>query len=443
MFNHQNKVIIVDNREDHLTTLSKPFYENGIGCKTYRYDANYNAPLTGIRIAFFDINLSELTSPESKKQQIYATLTDAIRLYISNQNGPFALIFWTSNKDLIDGFKAYVQEREENMPSPFILSHIDKDEFLETGQNLTEKVFELLNNETISLLYDFENQAFEAASKTISEVFKIIPRNDSWGNSIDFKANFDKVFSKIAESTFGFDHAKKNPTKAVYSALIPIMNYYLSYFSSPRIWDENLKSLNEAVTSGDLTYPEGFDFRLLNCVFHLEEAPDYSKEARGVVLKYLLESPLSHQYAGGEYFRALEERAKRFFDLFIQFNTAETNTAYRDNVRASSEFIFLEISAACDYSQNKSRVNKYMLGLITPIVPQELMKNKSEAILLLPEMYYKGQACQIRLNLNFVYGFEPEDEKLGVSLFKMKGGILDKIASAYAGHVSRIGITSF
>ncbi|MNL76996.1 hypothetical protein D3C87_2030620 [compost metagenome] len=50
---------------------------------------------------------------------------------------------------------------------------------------------------------------------------------------------------------------------------------------------------------------------------------------------------------------------------------------------------------------------------------------------------------QIWLNLNYVFGTSVNDKRLGKVKFRLKKEIMDMIGNKYAGHVSRIGITSF
>ena len=59
MLEKQNKIIIIDNILGQLEILGKSFFENGLGCRTFEYDIAYDEPLEKVRIAFFDINLTE------------------------------------------------------------------------------------------------------------------------------------------------------------------------------------------------------------------------------------------------------------------------------------------------------------------------------------------------------------------------------------------------
>src|SRR5258705_7945526 len=150
MFEPENKIIIVDDIQGHLDILSKPFHENGIGCKCFIYDVNYSTPLKNVRVAFFDIRINP-TGGGSEGQRLNDIAT-AIKQYVHIDNGPFALIFWTSNKKEIDAIKKYIHERHTDCPKPFLVDFIDKDEFLNSPGNLTAKLEQVLGDETLKIL---------------------------------------------------------------------------------------------------------------------------------------------------------------------------------------------------------------------------------------------------------------------------------------------------
>lgn len=73
-----NRIIIVDDNEEHLNQLRQVFYDHGIGCKAFLYNGFDfpKEPLKGVRFAFFDIHLNQAGD-------INSTLKDAIANYIS------------------------------------------------------------------------------------------------------------------------------------------------------------------------------------------------------------------------------------------------------------------------------------------------------------------------------------------------------------------------
>lgn len=452
MFENQNRVIIVDNVQTELDQLGKSFFVNGLGCRTFLYSPEYYEPLTNVRLAFFDVNLTAVNanvSPEDtiaeileKCSQVFNDLAVAISQYISLTNGPFALIFWTKNSSLIEAFKIYMQVPERNfndtIAKPIFIGHLDKVDLAEEDSTLSERVINLLNREEkIKVLFDFEENARIAGEKTINRIYDVLPKDQLWGENTVLYQNIDSVFSKISASTLGFDHAKENPKKAIYEGLIPLLNYELINATSDVKWDEIVNSLINANRFSDIIIPDTSIQNKVNSLYHIEDFTDQLKDTRGCVIridkndKAVLDSL----------------NIKNFSNWFGNLIPIDDN-AKRRSVRASSILVAIEISAACDYSNRKERINKYIIGLLCSNLDYKNDTNKdrrSESCYHLGGCYFNINDLdyQLCLNLNFVFSAMSDDIRLGDLQFILKKEIMDMLGNKYASHISRIGITSF
>jgi hypothetical protein len=444
MFKVSNKIIIVDDIQSQLDTLSAAFLDNGIGCRPLLYENTYNEPLLNIRVAFFDLNIGEKTVNDTGKtpeeieklnSAVYNDLAIALNQYISKENGPFALIFWTRNKKIVEGFISYMQNPARgysDTASPILIDCIDKDEV--TKENLPDKLLEILNKEEIKFLFNFETKANEAAEKTIDKLYEIIPKDEKWGENEVLFDNLGKILSKIAASTLGFDYSKENPNKAVYEGLLPLLNNELINSDSEVNWETILASLY----SGKIVSPDDIIQRKVNSVFHIESS-NLSKDTRGAVIEI--------DKTNLEHINSLNiEEINAWFEKLLSIKDGKEEL--KAEIINNSKLIAIEISAACDYSNKKPRINKYILGALTPVINVEKDINQKGRI----ESSYHLGGCdfnlgdenfQIWLNLNFVFGVRSDDPKLGESLFVMKKEIMDMLGNKYASHISRIGITSF
>ena len=446
MFKVSNKIIIVDDIQSQLDTLSGAFLDNGIGCRPLLYENTYNEPLLNIRVAFFDLNIGEKTVNDTGKtpeeieklnSAVYNDLAIALNQYISKENGPFALIFWTRNKKIVEGFISYMQNPARgysDTASPILIDCIDKDEV--SKENLPDKLLEILNKEEIKFLFNFETKAIEAAEKTIDKLYEIIPKDEKWGENKILFDNLGKILSKIAASTLGFQHSKENPNKAVYEGLLPLLNNEIINSESEVNWEIILAPLFE----GKIISPSDLIQRKVNSIFHIESS-DTDKSKRGSVIeinKYdskVLESLNIYDF-------------NEWFDKLFPFKTNAKGLIKKRFTRIHSKLIAIELSAACDYSNQKPRINKYILGMLTPCFDT---KNDISSSQRIESSYHLGgcdfniddENFQIWLNLNFVFGVRSDDPRLGESLFIMKKEIMDMLGNKYASHISRIGITSF
>lgn len=431
MVSPENKIIIVDDRADHLQKLGEQFFSNGIGCTLCEYDSFFETPYSNVRIAFFDVNLIP-SGTDGNDSLILSKLAQALKQYIAKDNGPYALIFWTSNVSLIENFKGYINERHSNFQKPFLVDCIDKDVFLNDGVKLNEKLRQVFSNESIALLLDFEASVLSAATKTINQIFEIIPQADKWGETAIFQQNFEKIFSNIASHTFGFENAKTNPDQAVYDALIPLLSYNVLADNHGSKWSEYLTTLKNAKKQSEIEVPAGFKGSYLNTVFHIDKKDlPFPLNIRGAVME--LENK-------AEFLKTI---FKEEFDLWFNALIHIKDSSQRKKTRLASKLIAVEISSACDYSQNKPRLNKYILGVIIAPVKNEDLAIKPESALCIGNFFINGEELQIWINLNYVWGTYPTDTNLGKPIFILKKEMMDMIGNRYANHVSRIGITSF
>jgi len=203
MLNAFTKALILDNNEDHLNKLDNALKNLRIASIAELYNPTTlpALPYEGIKLAFFDIQLEGGPPPDT---QLLNTITNALKSYISINNGPFILIFYTNHKDKIEQIKEYINKREsENIAFPILIDCIDKSIALGDNSEDLKKVLEgLLKNDIIHILLDFESQVIRAAEYSLNTIFKVISEGDKWGENKNFISNFDKVFLVFFKSMF-------------------------------------------------------------------------------------------------------------------------------------------------------------------------------------------------------------------------------------------------
>jgi len=458
MLKKQNKIIIVDNLPRQLEILGKSFFENGLGVRTFVYDQTYDEPLENVRIAFFDINLTEKTVDVSSDDDsqilknnspVFNDLANAINQYISKTNGPYILIFWTANKKVVDAFKLYMQDEGRGFSetaSPILTECIDKTVYNGEGENslLSDAVMELLNkHEKIKFLLDLEENSQIAGQQVLNRIYSILPKEDAWGESDKLFANLDKALSKIAASALGFEHAKFTPQKGVYEGLIPILNYELLNLDSSVDWSFIVSELMSAQKINDISSTTTSVKNELNTLYHIEEFTGQTKDTRGCVIEINKNDTDVLNLLGIENFEDWMSKL-----LALKQNTS-TQQQRSKLIVDKAQLIAVEISAACDFSNKKNRINKYIIGILTSNLNDKI--DSDVDLKIRPEScYHLGGCCfkigsinyHIWLNLNYVFGAKPDDTILGQPQFVLKKEIMDMLGNKYASHISRIGITS-
>ena len=430
MFTTSNRIIMVDDRDNDLINLSAVFSKNGIGCRTFVYDPFYSSPMKGVKMLFMDINLNSTKSDQERN----AVLQDAIIKYIHEDNGPYALIFWTSNIEWIESFLDYVNrtpDEDLNKRNPYFVGSIDKYEFYDPAKELEDKVKQIFSSPIVSMLFDFDDIMSFSISDTISKLLSIIPKGAKWGDNSTFETNSQKVFSSIAVQTLGYQNAKEDPDRAIKEAMIPI--FADSFLNEPHcIWNTNLYLLKESKNSKEISFPDFFDEAQLNHIFHLDDR-SVNKNDRGAVSPLLnMDDWFFHQF-GCTY-------DEWFTNSFPSIEEVDKKKAIA---------ICVEFSAACDFSQRRPRTNKFLLGVILPsssATKLKVGKNVADCILPLPYKFrINTEEKVIALNMNYSFTVVSlfKDEWIGNPLFCFKKELMDMIGNKYANHISRIGITTF
>lgn len=431
MFEENNSIIIVDDNQDHLNRLSNIFCRYGIACRTLLYDemVEDTKPLTGVKIAFFDVML---TTAGDESAQL-ATLSDAMRTYISFENNPFVLVLWTSKPDYKDKLIEFINRpgNSEKMPKPIEIDVIDKNEFLDKQNELQARLESLMNERIVKCLFSFETELRQASDKSLYEVLRLIPFPDPWGSNEEFVNNVHSVFAKIAVETFGKSRGMEYPDMAIKEVFGPLFLHHLNSNGST-VWYDFFDGKNISKVKN---FPNPEIVAHLNTIFHL----DYSMgdpEARGSVRLIDINNPDIV-----ELFKSMVKYEPNKWIREVLLN----NCKHQGDIRA---LVAVEISAACDYSNGKKRTHQYLLGAILPNSMYEMLHDAkfSDAVFRVPFTFMFGNdMCNMLLHFNYLLTEEESTlfKLLGLPLFGLKNEIMNMIGDRHARHISRIGITSF
>lgn len=430
MFEENNSIIIVDDQQDHLNRLANIFCRFGIACRTLLYEEMaYVKPLTGVKIAFFDVMLS--TAGDESAQM--ATLQNAMKTYISSDNKAFVLVLWTSHPDYKDKFIEFVNRpgNSEGMPKPIEIEVIDKNDFIEKEEQLQSRLETLMDDTIVRCLFSFNKELRKASDKSLSEVLRLIPFPDPWGSNEKFVKNIQSVFAKIAVETLGKSRGMEYPDLAIKKAFGPLFLHHLCSNRST-VWQDFFGGENIFKVK-DFPNPEIVAH--LNTLFHLDYSQSDS-EARGCVRQIDIVNPDIV-----ELFRSMVEYEPNQWIREVLLN----NCKHQGEIRA---LVAVEISAACDYSNGKKRTHQYLLGAILPNSMYEMLHDAkfSDAVFRIPFTFIFGnEMCNMLLHFNYLLTEEESTlfKLLGNPLFGLKNELMNMIGDRHARHISRIGITSF
>lgn len=452
---YSQKVMIVDNEPEEIESLFDTLNDLGFNVDTHVYSQLDRPLYENYRVYFFDLNITpHRIEPDmlqdlnwetnSSVKTVCEHLAQAIKNVVSTENGPYALILWTKHQELVSALKKYIIDRYagNDFPHPFFISYIDKFTF---GSNSDKvKVVETLFDDTIlKSLMDFEHIVNEQAYDLISEIIKLANPNilASWKSDEVVKENFISLLRTMAVTSAGYNIAKENPSKALAESITPILKYKVEKSSeSDGGWNEILDI--SSIESKDIFLPEGFEISKLNNFFHIDSTP-INYNDRGATFEI-------SQYK--DYFKQ-----KNGIDADLVFEKA-FGSLYKKLIESGVfnevGFIITELSAACDYSQDKDRVHKYILGFTIPFQTimsfgnakkiNGLLKSSNDSSYLFNNLFnMMDDDKYIAYSFNHVFSIDVADRDKFTHIFTLKKEMMDSIGSKYSKHISRIGITAF
>lgn len=457
------KIIVVDNEADHLSMLEQRFKDLGLPCLSIHYEqAEFETlKLKGVRYAFFDLNItdanfnlndeSEISKDNPDLKRVFNELVYAITEVLDKNNGPYILVLWTDNEFLVNPFLDYVNSRElEEFPLPVSILVLSKAVFRTDNQSLDRILEETDKFQSLKSLANFENLVETSISETISSLLSTVKdQKILLVNGDMFDLRMTELFKYIALSNFG-KIAYEAPTKAIVEGILPLLNYNITKncieekVFGDLIDADQLDAYDEDFKSLRATIGDNFSISALNSAYHIE---DNSKrvDARGATSIIDEHSVYFSNKFGIEIIDIFKSAFDKLYSKLID-----------QNLTSDVKIIMTELSAACDYSQNKDRFNKYILGCSIPEKAilkcvddnkkkiRSMLKPKHEACYVIDSSFdINNSDVYLAYSLNHVITVDPIDIEKLTYCFTLKKEMMDLIGNKYSNHVSRIGITAF
>ena len=432
MLKDNNNIIIVDDNPEDIKRLSNIFYSHGIGCRTIECDGfnMLDEPLKGIKIAFVDMNFSNTGADTA----MFATLCQVLSATISQENGPFILVFWTTHTKDIETFKEYVNRDDtyKTLPNPVSIVPLDKSQFeTDAAVNLDETLNRICSEPIANCLFSMGEELQSAAEECLFNIVSLIKREDSWGDNTAYTEKIRDLFSKIAIQTAGLENGIKMPDVAIKESLGPVFMYNLLNNDS-KVWESFLGlCIEDKEKYSKCSFAEYAP--QLNTYYHIDQNVA-DAETRGVVR--LID-------CDDEYFKNKIGQTKADWVVNVLF---KGNNPFSDDYK----IVAIEYSAACDFAQNKNRLRRYIMGVLCSkndfVKARKKAKSIGENLCSLDFSFiHDSKEYGIIIDLNSSINEDSKDlfGILGNPLFKFKQDVVNKITEQHANHESRFGYSCF
>jgi len=387
--------------------------------------------LAGVRLAILDMDLGGAGDTDDNK---ISTLIARLQAILAVDNGPYTMVAWTKHAHLVELLdnKLFALnqagDKQDKVSLPVVCISLEKKDFgTDTDGFNIEKLSTAIESELskslpVSIMQAWEERCIRASSgvtNSLSEM--LVPHGDSpaqWRES--WNRDYLNVLTSLAKEEVGADNLTAETFyKALFGALNPLHVDFLEsdHSSLPELPEEH---------------------------FPLPQAAN--PLAGKINTKLHISFQNIDQFSPGNIYRladcaeAVSLQPKRIFDDIVQ-------TAHKENVALYGRTIpiLLEVSASCDFAQNKIKLARFVGGLIVPKnesgnFKQPNYKQSLEALISLDPLWIEGQDRRILLSAQYLISLELDRARSLIPFARLRSQWLTSVQFWLAQQLSRPGI---
>lgn len=355
------RIIVVDDKPEHLTPIVEAFQNIGAPCLGLLYDPEGSLDrqhFSGVRILFMDLNLLPSPISTDPKPQ-FSEIASILDSNIHQHNGPFALVVWTEHEDHVEQLIEYLDHPATIRPfaRPLAILGLPKGRFIDLVSGRAPSLEPLVNeirqgvlqSAPLAALLSWETEVLAASGETLASLIDLVP--DAKRTKRMFSGELQVVLGHLASSSVGEKHVHTDPRAAIVSVLSRLLADRI--INQPEA--ENISAVwGDAVGSGVLAGSQLPSSGKLNRMIHvaIPGAEQIRPSGWGAVVKW----PDPSNTASFKDRFGIDQPEFLCSELKI----ADTLLHGRCTLR------LVRVGAACDHAQFRSGPLQYLLGVEIP-----------------------------------------------------------------------------
>ncbi len=451
---HPPSVIAVDDDPQELATIVQALRQLDVACLPVLVEGtkvDIRAPLSGVRLVFFDINYLKAVTNDVAMFEAAATILCKV---LAPDNGPYVLITWSSKADKHDGLMAHFATHVAEIPAPAVTGFLQKEKFTpdgaakDGGASLREQIMSVIADQPqIRALMQWETSARRAAGDVICSLLELFSREDRF--AARYGPVLHGVLAHMARAAVGSENVAADRRGAINEALVPILfdrlMHQLPEEGEVQLWTDAI-TLAPGVPSPDPAHGSH-----LNALSHIARAGSGPMEAgdRGVV--FMLPEGAGQKMAARTQL-ALQDIAA---DFLSSQSKGQNKSSPPDMAEVAKDcrWVFVGMRAICDQAQAKGTMRPVVLALEVPGTMKDrglgLRFNNHGAISTTPCFMVPppggGPSANRRLIVDWHWTTSlSEAEMAGATvLYRVREPLMSQLASQMSGYSARPGIITF
>jgi hypothetical protein len=469
VIDHSCPVIVLDDERLELWPIVHGLGVCGLPIMSHliidgKLERTPETPYEGVRILFTDLHV--LGPTHKNPEQYVSALVSFIQQLIGSST--YLIVFWSGfPEDSEEAWKllvARLRTAKADGLVPFAYRVLDKTDVKQISDddpnvaaqakaNVQKSIAEIFDAfPQLRSLMQWETCASRAASATSNE---LIGKLNEGGIPFTDSEAFKATLKRMSQEALGLPHAPNYPTRGVYQALTPIAQDWLNKEAERRALDDFLQLTEETLVTLP-TVAEGSSTlqSLLNDFFIHSEQSGLSPSERGAVIR-LSEEFLNDKEKGlvhevGLVGESGDWRKAICTEFFIGFSkkTPEQQKSSEEALSPKNVYV-VELSADCDYAQDKPRSHRHLLALFVPLPELKSFYSKSnrsgahEAIYATPEVTLGGVPGKLLVSCRIFLTRAYQKTIEGTTVTRLRQEVLSEIAHQYATHMRRPGKIAF
>lgn len=462
------RVIIIDDEPAQAIPLISALSKYNVS-STY-FDAKKEtlpvSTFSDVRVMFLDINLNGGQQPNWETEK--SMISNNIRSII-NPHTPYILFVWSVNEtDHFDDLVLLFNEGLVDYKPIAPLIKMSKTELFEqniddTGRSswtptkTTEEMIEFINLklvtgissiDSLEVLFKWENVVADSTTETTNEIISLAQ------GKADINIELKNIYFKLAEAMWGRQLTKKTNeiSKKAVSVLSELLRDKLQSNINKNLEFLIVKDINPPQNFSEIDKAIFNSKLLLNLNLNAETFPGNVYEIVGeetekfpfngliadsilvpLVSKDFFESKNGTSAVPNDEISAFKNSNKKEYGIFEKTK--------RDEIKAKSRFIRIELSPICDFAQKKWKVNRICPAILWHGSFLQYI-GKSENLYISPILNIDSESYYLVIDLRYFSSIQLS-ELIGLQpIFGLKHSFLTDIQSILSRHVNRPGITS-
>ena len=412
------RIVIIDNKISDAEPLIKELSKHGHPVTYFSGDLKElpEKPLEGIRLLFLDMILIDDEDVEGKEKTIVAMLKAVLKRVIGDNNGPIIPIAWTRNPTLVDPVEEYLHSRGFYFP----MLRWEKKDFLKVGEGrydidlIYKKLKEgLKGRESLEIFMLWENLIHSASGNTIDEFSRFHSMNDNW----NYKTA--SLFLKLAKSFAGNQINDSSITKITENSMFSLNSI---------LGDQINKQVRDNVKNASPKIP----FKKIN-----QNIIQHEIDAK-INSNLLIINDIDNSDLPGSIYKNLKIKKPQIKNIFKKIDSF----LEKKELRKKTKPIFLEITPACDYAEEKRMVSRILPGFLWPKEFSKKIPKTAEYLYKSKEVFIDGSVYVMVFDFRYLTSIEIPKLPSKQVLFVLQSELLADIQSKLSNHVSRLGVAT-